>query len=218
MGEMLTDQAAGYAGAAVDSDSGNLVTISPEKLFCYTFASPNTVSEDLVTEKAIRGIYNIVNPLDIVTRLPMNAGGISETAKGKRIKYNWNYTKYGVTLNLPTESESVQLQVVQLLENALAFATRNELQYVERTQDQVIIPALKKTMGKGADVSKRNIGYVLVDSLPGVTTFLKNEVNQLDLRAQIYVAGILSGKKSLRLEKEHWPETYWGWMVKVDGI
>ena len=84
--------------------------------------------------------------------------------------------------------------------------------------EEMGLPALKKTMGKGADVSKRNIGYVLVDSLPGVTTFLKNEVNQLDLRAQIYVAGILSGKKSLRLEKEHWPETYWGWMMKVDGL
>lgn len=217
MGEMLTDQAAGYAGAAVDSDSGNLVTILPENLFCYTFASPSTVSESVVTETSV-GIYNIVNPLDIVTRLPMNTSGISETANGKTIKYKWDYTRYGTTLDLPTKSESAQLQVVQLLENALAFATRNELQYVDRTQDQVIIPALKKTMGKGADVSKRNIGYVLVDSLPGVTTFLKNEVNQLDLRAQIYVAGILSGKKSLRLEKEHWPETYWGWMMKVDGI
>jgi hypothetical protein len=179
----------------------------------------SAVREDVGTaNSAIRGLYNIVNPLDIVTHLPMNASGISKTSKGKTVRYNWNYTKYGTTLSLPTESESGQLQVVQLLENALAFATRNESRYVERTQDQVIIPALKKTMGKGADVSKRNIGYVLVDSLPGVTTFLKNEVNQLDLRAQLYVAGILSGKKSIRLEKEHWPETYWGWMVKVNGL
>ena len=232
MGAMLTGQAAGSVGAEVTSDSGAPVTILPSKLFCYTFASPSTVSESFVTASdgsgvpagpgtsgaAIRGLYNIVNPLDIVTHLPMNAGGISKTSKGKTVRYNWDYTKYGTTLNLPAESESAQLQVVQLLENALAFATRNESQYVERTQDQVIIPALKKTMGKGADVSKRNIGYVMVDSLPGVTTFLKNEVNQLDLKAQIYVAGILSGKKSIRLEKEHWPETYWGWMVKVDGL
>ena len=232
MGAMLTGQAAGSVGTEDRSDSGPLVTLSPENLFCYTFASPSTVSESSVTGGSENerisgvkaeystsgGIYNIVNPLDIVTHLPMNAGGISKTSKGKAVRYNWDYTKYGTTLKLPTENESAQMQVVQLLENALAFATRNESQYVERTQDQVIIPALKKTMGKGADISKRNIGYVLVDSLPGVTTFLKNEVDQLDLRAQIYVAGILSGKKSIRLEKEHWPETYWGWMVKSDEL
>ena len=167
---------------------------------------------------SVKGVYNIVNPLDIVTRLPMNVSGISKTSKGKTVRYNWDYTKYGTTLNLPAESESAQLQLVQLLENALAFATRNESRYVEKTQEQVIIPALKKTMGRGADVSKRNVGYVLVESLPGVATFLKNEVNQLDFRTQIYVAGILSGKQSIRLEKEHWPETYWGWMMKVDGL
>ncbi len=213
-------------------NSRNQVTILPQNLFCYTFASPNTVSESFVTGSVSeninqtaakqsdvhRGIYNIVNPLDIVTRLPMNASGISKTSKGKTVRYNWDYVKYGTDLYLPTESESAQLQMVQLLENALAFATRNESRYVERTQDQVIIPALKQTMGKGADVSKRNVGLVLIDSLPGVATFLKNEVNQLDFMAQIYVAGILSGQKSIRLEKEHWPETYWGWMVKVDGL
>ena len=242
MGAMLTGQAASGNYAAEQEDAtgtGNPVTISPENLFGYTFASPSTVTESLVTGEncknagnnvnadisdaasehtASAGLYNIVNPLDIVTHLPMNASGISKTSKGRTVRYNWDYTKYGTTLKLPAESESAQMQVVKLLENALAFATRKESQYVERTQDKVIIPALKKTMGKGADVSKRNIGYVLVDSLPGVTTFLKNEVNQLDLRAQLYVAGILSGKKSIRLEKEHWPETYWGWMAKVDGL
>ena len=232
MGAMLTGQAAGSDGTEATSDSGVLVTISPENLFCYTFASPSTVSGSFVTVSdgsgvpsdsgatgaAIRGLYNIVNPLDIVTCLPMNASGSSKTSKGRTVRYEWDYTKYGTTLNLPAETESAQMQVVQLLENALAFATRNESQYVDWTQDHVIIPALKKTMGKGADVSKRNIGYVLVDSLPGVTTFLKNEVNQLDLKAQLYVAGILSGKKSIRLEKEHWPETYWGWMSKVDEL
>ena len=226
------------AGAGKDVlGSGNQVTISSENLFCYTFAPPSTVSESFVTAEhggsvdidenganpgaghnTSAGIYNVVNPLDIVTHLPMNAGGISKTSKGRTIRYNWDYTKYGTTLNLPAESESSQMQVVQLLENALAFATRSESRYVERTQEQVIIPALKKTMGKGADISKRNIGYVLVDSLPGVTTFVKNEIDQLDFRAQIYVAGILSGKKSIRLEKEHWPETYWGWMAKIDGL
>lgn len=229
MGAMLTgtDSVAGSqssivtrdsAGQGYDGLSKNPVIIRSENLFDYTFASPNTVSEDLITDDPVSGLYNIVNPLDIVTRLPMNASGISKTSKGKTVRYNWDYTKYGTTLNLPTGTESSQLQVVQLLENALAFATRSESQYVERTQDQVIIPALKKTLGRGADVSKRNIGYVLVDSLPGVATFLKNEVNKLDLKAQIYVAGILSGQKSIRLEKEHWPETYWGWMAKVDGL
>ena len=240
MGAMLTGNAAAQGNAAASGDAGDgraygdpapdgTVSISPENLFDYTFASPSTVSESLLAESskisaagsginASAGIYNIVNPLDIVTRLPMNARGSSESSNGKMVKYNWDYTKYGTTLQLPAESETAQLQVVDLLENALAFATRNESQYVEKTQDQVIIPALKKTMGKGADVSKRNVGFVLIDSLPGVTAFLKDEVDRLDLRAQLYVAGILSGRKNLRLEKEHWPETYWGWMMKTERL
>ena len=240
MGAMLTGQAAGGYGLqktdgdAVGTDAADdtSVTVLPANLFCYTFASPSTVSESLVTGNSgnavnkdavsdyttYAGIYNIVNSLDIVTRLPMNANGISTTSKGKTVKYSWDYVKYGTTLSLPAESKSGQMQVVDLLENALAFATRNESRYVENTQEQVIVPALKKTMGKGADISKRNIGTVLVGALPGVTVFLKNEVNQLDFPAQIYIASLLTGKKSIRLEKEHWPETYWGWMVKVDGL
>lgn len=209
-------------GAAVANVMGAMLTdsgsVSPEKMFDYTFASPSTVSETLAAGTAYRGIYNIVNPPDIVTHLPMNVSGISKTSGGKTVRYNWDYIKYGTTLNLPAGRETAQLQVVQLMENALAFATRNEERYVSRLQDQVIVPALKKTMGKGADVSKRNVGFVLVDSLPGVAGFLKDEVNKLDFKAQLYVAGILSGKKSIRLEKEHWPETYWGWMVKADGL
>lgn len=214
-------------GAAVANVMGKLLVdgdiISPERMFDYTFASPSTVSAGLLTEQngtvlKYRGIYNVVNPLDIVTRLPMNASGSSKTSGDAAVNYNWDYVKYGTTLALPTEEESAQLQVVQLLERALAFATRNESRYVKRTQDQVMIPALKKTMGKGANLSKRNVGFVLVDSLPGVTVFLKNEIDQLDLGAQLYVAGLLAGKRSVRLEKEHWPENYWGWMVKVDGL
>ncbi len=214
MGAMLTGQVAGYdAGAA-------RVTISPDNLFDYTFASPSTVSESFVTgdgENESR-IYNIVNPLDIVTHLPMYASGISKTAKSNSVRYNWDYMKYGMTINMPAQEDSAQMQMIQLLENALAFATRNESVYVEKTQEQIIIPALKKAMGKGADVSKRNVGVVLVQSLPGVTVFLKNELEKLDLGTQIYVAALLSGKKSIRLEKEHWPETYWGWMTKVDVV
>lgn len=209
-------------GAAVANVMGALLqdegTVGPENLFDYTFATPSTVSAGAVPVDQLSGIYNIVNPLDIVTRLPMNAAGISKTSNGRTVRYNWDYVKYGTTLSLPSDSESAQLQVVQLLENALAFATRNEVKYVEKVQDQVIIPALKKTMGAGADVSRRNVGFVLVESLPGVAVFLKDEVDRLDFMARVYVAGILSGKKSIRLEKEHWPETYWGWMEKVDGL
>ena len=208
-------------GAAVANVLGMLLqeegVVDSGKLFDYTFATPSTVSESSLNGE-YSGIYNVVNPLDIVTRLPMNASGISQTSSGKTVRYNWDYTKYGTILELPTESKSAQLQVVQLLEDALAFATRSEQRYVESTQDQVMVPALKKAMGKGADVSKRNVGFVLVEALPGVATFLKNELDQLDFTARVYVASILSGKKTVRLEKEHWPETYWGWMVKVDGL
>lgn len=234
--------------------------ITQGNLFCYTFAAPATVSESyLMKENGQKagtavlktgntgtgdasGIYNIVNPLDIVTRLPMDAGGRSQTRSGRTVAYEWDYTRYGTTLSLPGrdadkktlsavrsvfaqvtggkafyETKAEDIQVVDMLEHSLAFATRNQQRYVEKYQNDVIIPLFKENMGKTAsETDKSNILSALIDSLPGVTTFIMTELNNLDFKAQLYIGNMISGAEEQRLLKEHWPETYWSWMQVVN--
>lgn len=53
-------------------------------IFTYTFASPNTTSDPLAHDGKYGFIWNIVNPEDIVSTVPLNRGG-------------WHFTKYGRT-------------------------------------------------------------------------------------------------------------------------
>lgn len=205
-------------------------------VYCYTFAAPSTVSAEYLQRNgmwavikdwesvtgqngmgsrgdagsgaSVPGIYNIVNPQDIVTRLPMNASGSSQTKSGRTVYYEWDYTKYGITIELP--GNNTDRQVVDLLENSLAFATRNPQRYVDKYQEQVIIPLLKEHMGrKASEVNRENVIPALVDSLPGVTAFILRELDQLDFKAQLYIGNMISGAEKQRLLKEHWPEVYW---------
>lgn len=229
--------------------------ITRGNMYCYTFAAPNTVSESyLMAETGYKsdagvlsegqgigdddGIYNIVNPLDIVARLPMNVSGSSQTRSGRTVDYEWDYTRYGMTVNLPGrdvnketlsavrsvfarvtgskalyDTKAEDIQVVDLLEHSLAFATRNPQRYVEKYQNDVIVPLLKENMGKAErQTDKINILAALIEALPGVTTFIMTELNNLDFKAQLYIGNMISGAEQQRLLKEHWPETYWSWM------
>lgn len=228
----------GYSrGAAVANVLGEKLqeyeVISSTDLYCYTFAAPSVVSAEYLEQTGTggsnvsgiedgavsdRGIYNIVNPLDIVTRLPMDASGKSETKSGRTVTYGWDYVKYGATLELPVKRED-DLQVVELLENSLAFATRNDQKYVEKYQDDVVIPLLKENMGSSASKTRRdNIISALIDALPGVTAFIVRELNDLDFKAQLYIGNMISGAEEQRLLQEHWPETYWSLMQNVSEI
>ena len=67
----------GYSrSAAVSNCVGMMLErdglIKKENLYCYTFATPRTVTEENVYKSA-QGIYNIVNPVDIVTCVPLNS-------------------------------------------------------------------------------------------------------------------------------------------------
>lgn len=181
-----------------------------DELYCYTFAAPSTVSAER-NHQPYPGIFNIVNPLDLIPRLPMNSSGESTIdGSSEPVFYHWNYGKYGTTLQLSgAESKSYELKSIDLLERALAFATRDEETYVKQYQDPTIIPLLKKTMGSGESVSKRNVISSVLQALPGTKNFLLEEWKQMDVFTQIYLAELLSGSKDLRLNAEHWPERYW---------
>ena len=54
----------------------------------YTFAAPNTTLEKNADSDAYRSIFNIRNPEDFITFVPLES---------------WGYTKYGVSIDLPSD-------------------------------------------------------------------------------------------------------------------
>ncbi len=91
-------------GAAVANVLGMLLTerYGAENVFAYTFATPRTVRG---TYPVYENIFNIINPADLVTYLPLPA---------------WGFERYGRDLILPVENPG-------LLETAAsAFAARSD--------------------------------------------------------------------------------------------
>jgi hypothetical protein len=72
---------------------------NPNDIYAYTFGAPNSVmcdNED-VDEDVHNNIFNIVNPSDIVTVIPLSA---------------WDFTRYGVNIMLPVEMNTLFLDPV----------------------------------------------------------------------------------------------------------
>ena len=70
-------------------DKGDVDCIKKDNVFAYTFASPNTSTMEDVASDSYNNIFNIVNPEDIASRVPLAA---------------WGFGKYGKTLYLPSRS------------------------------------------------------------------------------------------------------------------
>jgi hypothetical protein len=60
---------------------------TPERLYTYTFASPNVTTSSNAQDEQYANIWNIVNAEDIVPTVPLSTEG-------------WNYHKYGHTLTI----------------------------------------------------------------------------------------------------------------------
>ena len=83
--------------------------IDKSNLYCYGFATPRTVTERQV-DTNVQGIFNIVNPLDIVPCVPLNSSTVasiisvfsSSRTVNMDISEPWSYTRHGDTLELPS--------------------------------------------------------------------------------------------------------------------
>ncbi|AEB06187.1 lipase class 3 [Coriobacterium glomerans PW2] len=80
------DLSAARTGAPVRGGVSRLSLASRDRVFAYTFASPNTTTRDDAFSSCYDNIFNIVNPSDIMPYLPLGS---------------WGYRRYGVTLELP---------------------------------------------------------------------------------------------------------------------
>ena len=82
----------GYSrGAAVANILGAQLTdrFGEDRVFVYTFATPRTVRGEF---KAYGNIFNIVNPADLVTYLPLP---------------QWGFQRYGTDIELPVENDAL---------------------------------------------------------------------------------------------------------------
>lgn len=98
----------GYSrgGAVANLVSKELIDkYEKENIFSYTFATPNTTKSEDFADKKYSGIFNFVNPNDIVTRLPQDS---------------WGYKKYGTTVNLSDTESEKEIEDFLFLCNELA--------------------------------------------------------------------------------------------------
>ena len=98
LASMLDDRAATRADAAVDptatdaaaADATGTAASAP-RVFAYTFASPRTTLNTRSNDVRYGNIFNIVNPADMVTSVPLES---------------WGYVRYGVDKPLPAVDDA----------------------------------------------------------------------------------------------------------------
>lgn len=104
LASMLDDRAATRAGAGVgtgasgadadatDADATDAdAAASAPRVFAYTFASPRTTLNARSNDARYGNIFNIVNPADMVTSVPLES---------------WGYVRYGVDKPLPAVDDA----------------------------------------------------------------------------------------------------------------
>lgn len=99
LASMLDDRAATRADAAVDATGTDAASAadatdaaaSAPRVFAYTFASPRTTLNTRSNDVRYGNIFNIVNPADMVTSVPLES---------------WGYVRYGVDKPLPAVDDA----------------------------------------------------------------------------------------------------------------
>lgn len=68
---------------------------SQDRVYSYTFATPNTTTRAAASDNKYEGIFNFVNPEDFISYIPLDS---------------WGFTKYGTTITFPTAEDSADYQ------------------------------------------------------------------------------------------------------------
>ena len=193
-----------------------------ENIYCYTFASPMTTKSK---DKYITGIYNIINPIDIVPKVPLK---------------NWSYGRYGTDLYIQYTKKGIvykkmkkefenmtggekynpynkHLRIVNNLIDAAEETVGKTEEYYGKTQQQTVSKALGKYIG-GADSNIDFFGLCI-----SVFHMDLKDV-QKKLFSGVGISATKNATKDIRengadceLFKQHWPETYMSW-IKVTQV
>ena len=108
----LDDTADAVSKSVLQEDSGRSDILS-ENLYCYTFATPAVTIEESCHSSLYGNIFNILNPNDIVPRIPLAT---------------WGYARYGTDLWLPEYGsdgfDEKWQAVTEAFESAVGCATK----------------------------------------------------------------------------------------------
>ena len=181
-------------------------------LYAYTFATPQGTK----TKEEYSGIWNIVNPNDIVPCVAMDRWGYGRYGKTKYLpsrstqagRYNslWSsvvnnyndYTGAGIT-----EIPQISLQVdrIRTITDAVAFASGSENSDLALTV-QYEISRVFQDNGPSAELMGFGIGSAaLIGVIMGVPSLIKH--------------GITLASDMSTIIKSHHPELYYAWMNAV---
>lgn len=87
---LVTGHSRGAAVANLVSKS-LIDTHGPNNVYAYTFATPNTTTDENAGDNRYSGIFNFVNPEDFIAHIPLK---------------DWGFTKYGTTIAFPQNNGS----------------------------------------------------------------------------------------------------------------
>ncbi len=89
-----------------ENSSSSLAT--SDNVYAYTFGAPHATLSDDRCDRRYTGIFNIVNPTDIVPQLPLAA---------------WGYDNYGVTVSLPHVKDAQYISSSAAMQEAFTANT-----------------------------------------------------------------------------------------------
>ena len=194
--------------------------IEGKNLYSYTFATPRT------TKKKVKqpGIYNIINPIDLVPEVPFAEWGYGRYGTDIFLPYKTNSKTYSSQLKkMRSEFEtetgdsynpypSHRVFVTNLLSLVRSMAGKTEAGYGKNYQDKMA-KALGIYLGSSDEVVDL---YGLFNTI-GINFY--NPVVIVKLGRTFYLAGpngvildIVKSKENAELLKQHWSETYLAWL------
>ncbi len=150
-GAATANLAASYAD---DMTMGLRVLAPLENIYCYTFATPEVTELDNVHEELYDNIFNIMNPSDLVPRLPLAS---------------WGYARYGRDLWLPGCGDAAFDEHYDDMRAAFKANVGTESPYVPEDRERVdkLIEDLGREIPTADDLVSAGGLFSLVRDLAG---------------------------------------------------
>lgn len=148
---MLDDRAAAGTGedARTEADAAAQAPMQrAPRVFAYTFASPRTTLNARGNDARYGNIFNIVNPTDLVTNLPLES---------------WGYVRYGVDVPLPSLDDEGFGERFAAMQDAFEHLTGGRDSYdpeAEAAIDGVVAELARTVPTAGALMTPRGVASV----------------------------------------------------------
>ena len=226
--------AADLAAAIICREGIGKTKVGSKDVYAYTFEAPRVTKNRSCGDEMYQGIYNIINPLDLVTYVPMKGKGWGYKRYGKDKYLPCRYTDYlsycfyerrvlkeycrytgGKTLSLPQVTD--QLKTVIDITDQLALILKNDhseilLRLYEELRDMMIADR-----GIGMDGSEL-LAFVL-DKYKKEMVFLFSVMLRRPVRnfAGAVISYSFLENYAEKLSSVHLPELELAWMNQIPG-